>query len=209
MTAAAVATELREDRHNLVREVDRDVIRDAGHFDRDFGRDVVRADRLHDGLAILERHHVAGRINLDDPGWLGRVLHGARVIAKLTAGVNPRREELLPSITASQQDALPVSIRLQPKLRQLTGVTESLGRSRKKLARSTGQHGQREEAYRQWKTTKRSIVHGQFLMPWGTANRFEIHGEQQPSDMTFPVIVVGLLSSIQGRWPNRESGKFR
>ena len=157
-------------------KIDGDVVRHTGHFDGDFAHDIVRADRLDHGLAIFERHHVTGCINLNDTRWLGRVLHGSRVIAKLTAGVDPRREKLLPPVTASQQDALPLGIRLQPKLRQLARITESLGRSREGRTRATGQDGQREETRRQWKTTERSIVHGQFLMPWGQRTGWSFTG---------------------------------
>ena len=89
------------------------------------------------------------------------------MIAKLTAGINAGREELLPSVTASQQNALPFDIRFQPKLRQLAGITQAFGRSSQGFASNTSHHGQCQNANRQSTTSERSIVHGQFLMPQG------------------------------------------
>jgi hypothetical protein len=89
------------------------------------------------------------------------------VIAKLSAGVNARREELLSPVTAAQQNTLPVDIRFQPKLRQLAGITQTFGCSRNDLSPNTSHHGQSQNADRQSRTPERSILHGQFLMPQG------------------------------------------
>ena len=70
VAAAAVAAELRENRHDLVGEVDRDINRHAGDFDRNLGSDVARGHCFHDGLAILDRRHVSGRIDQNDTSRL-------------------------------------------------------------------------------------------------------------------------------------------
>ena len=125
VTSAAVAVQFREDRRDLIREIDRNIIGQSCHFNGQFSGH-SRANRLHDGFAIFERSHVSNRVDLNDANRFNNVLNFPGLITQLTTGVDPGRDQLLPSIPASQQDPLGIDVRFQTQLCQLSWVAKSL-----------------------------------------------------------------------------------
>src|SRR5262249_31777100 len=101
VATAAVAAELGEDRDDLILEVDWYSLVEAFDMNRPRSRQSVAGDRQR-CVAVFRGSHQARRIDIDDAGRLGGVLHLASVIAKLAARITARHVDLLPSITATQ-----------------------------------------------------------------------------------------------------------
>ena len=102
VAAPTIAAELSEDRHHLVREVDRQAGREVPDFDRDVR--LVRASADGDRrLAIALRRDDAQRIDRRHRGIGTRKRRRRRQVAALTAWRNPFDGELLDRIGTAQQ----------------------------------------------------------------------------------------------------------
>ena len=137
VATTAVATELREDRDDLVFEVHRDLMLDS--LDLNWGRGIQpAAGDLERGVAVLNWRDETRRIDVDDASRFNRVRHFAAVIANLSGRITAGDIDLLASITASQHDGLAVHRRLNFEGGQLAGIAQPLGLSWFREGRTEG-----------------------------------------------------------------------
>ena len=95
MAAATGTSELREDRHDLVLEVDRLFVGESLNAHANLGRQGPRADGSHRGFAVLERYDQAGRVHGDNVRGSGRVRGRVCQVAELATGVDTCHKQLL------------------------------------------------------------------------------------------------------------------